>query len=75
MTYDEEKNNLANLFVRIANSMDVPVDSFGDFPFPTGWQAPTIIANNGWVTVIPAHPTNFQRRVVGQADGADLLRQ
>lgn len=30
VTYDEDKNNLANLFVRIANSMDVPIDSFGD---------------------------------------------
>ncbi len=30
VTYDEEKNNLANLFVRVANSMDVPIDSFGD---------------------------------------------
>ena len=30
VTYDEEKNNLSNLFVRIANSMDVPLDSFGD---------------------------------------------
>ena len=30
VTYDEQKNNLANLFVRIANSMDVPIDSFGD---------------------------------------------
>ena len=30
ITYDEEKNNLANLFVRIGNSMDVPMESFGD---------------------------------------------
>lgn len=30
VTYDEEKNNLANLFVRIANAMDVPMDKFGD---------------------------------------------
>jgi hypothetical protein len=30
VTYDEEKNNLANLFVRIANAMDVPMESFGD---------------------------------------------
>ena len=30
ITYDEQKNNLSNLFVRIANSMDVPIDSFGD---------------------------------------------
>ncbi len=28
--YDEQKNNLANLFVRIANSMDVPIKHFGD---------------------------------------------
>ena len=30
VTYEEEKNRLSNLFVRIANSMDVPIDSFGD---------------------------------------------
>lgn len=30
VTYDEEKNNLANLFVRIANAMDVPMEKFGD---------------------------------------------
>lgn len=30
VTYDEQKNNLANLFVRIANSMDVPMENFGD---------------------------------------------
>ena len=30
VTYDEEKNNLANLFVRIANAMDVPMEQFGD---------------------------------------------
>jgi hypothetical protein len=30
VTYDEEKNNLSNLFVRIANSMDVPIKTFGD---------------------------------------------
>lgn len=30
VAYDEEKNNLANLFVRIANAMDVPVEKFGD---------------------------------------------
>ena len=30
VTYDEEKNNLSNLFVRMANAMDVPVDTFGD---------------------------------------------
>ena len=30
VAYDEEKNNLANLFVRIANAMDVPMDKFGD---------------------------------------------
>jgi hypothetical protein len=28
--YDEKKNNLANLFVRIANAMDVPIEKFGD---------------------------------------------
>ena len=28
--YDEEKNALSNLFVRIANAMDVPIDRFGD---------------------------------------------
>ena len=30
ISYDEQKNNLANLFVRIANSMDVPIEKFGD---------------------------------------------
>ncbi|MEM7009930.1 MAG: DUF1552 domain-containing protein [Verrucomicrobiota bacterium] len=30
ISYDEEKNNLANLFVRIGNSMDVPMENFGD---------------------------------------------
>lgn len=30
VTYDEEKNALSNLFVRIANSMDVPIETFGD---------------------------------------------
>lgn len=30
ITYDEEKNNLANLFVRIGNSMEVPMENFGD---------------------------------------------
>lgn len=30
ITYDEEKNALSNLFVRIANSMDVPMENFGD---------------------------------------------
>ncbi len=30
VTYDEEKNNLSNLFVRIANSVDVPIETFGD---------------------------------------------
>ena len=30
ITYDEEKNNLANLFARIGNSMDVPMENFGD---------------------------------------------
>jgi hypothetical protein len=30
ISYDEEQNALSNLFVRIANSMDVPLQSFGD---------------------------------------------
>jgi len=30
VSYDEEKTNLANLFVRIANTMDVPMETFGD---------------------------------------------
>jgi hypothetical protein len=30
VTYDQEKNNLANLFVQIANAMDVPIEKFGD---------------------------------------------
>ena len=42
-----------------------PVDSFGDFPFPTRWQAPRIIQQGNIVTVIPAHPTGFRRRAVG----------
>lgn len=30
VTYDEEKNVLSNLFVRMANAMDVPMEKFGD---------------------------------------------
>lgn len=30
ITYDEEKNRLSNLFVRIGNAMDVPMENFGD---------------------------------------------
>ena len=30
VSYDEEKNVLSNLFVRIANAMDVPIEQFGD---------------------------------------------
>jgi len=30
VSYDEEKNVLSNLFVRIANAMDVPIETFGD---------------------------------------------
>ena len=30
VTYDEKENALSNLFVRIANSMDVPIERFGD---------------------------------------------
>ena len=30
ITYYEQKNNLSNLFVRIANAMDVPIEKFGD---------------------------------------------
>lgn len=30
VTYDEKTNNLANLFVKIANAMDVPIEKFGD---------------------------------------------
>ncbi|MCP4774573.1 MAG: hypothetical protein GY880_10065, partial [Planctomycetaceae bacterium] len=30
VTYDEQANALSNLFVRIANSMDVPIEKFGD---------------------------------------------
>jgi len=30
LTYDEEKHNLANLFARIGNAMDVPMENFGD---------------------------------------------
>ena len=30
VAYDEEKNVLSNLFVRIANAMDVPIEKFGD---------------------------------------------
>ncbi len=43
-----------------------PVDSFGSFPFPTRWQGPRIIQQgNNVFTVIPAHPTGFKRRAVG----------
>ncbi|MCB1088485.1 MAG: hypothetical protein KDM63_15715 [Verrucomicrobiae bacterium] len=43
-----------------------PVDSIGDFPFPTRYQPPRIIGGigNGFV-VVPAHPTGFKRRAVG----------
>lgn len=30
VSYNEEKNVLSNLFVRIANAMDVPIQTFGD---------------------------------------------
>ncbi|MEZ6122019.1 MAG: DUF1552 domain-containing protein [Planctomycetaceae bacterium] len=30
VTYDEQKNALSNLFVRMANAMDVPIEKFGD---------------------------------------------
>ena len=30
VNYDEQANALSNLFVRIANSMDVPIEKFGD---------------------------------------------
>jgi len=30
VTYDEDKNALANLYVRIANSMGAPIEQFGD---------------------------------------------
>ncbi|MCA9177169.1 MAG: DUF1552 domain-containing protein, partial [Planctomycetales bacterium] len=30
IAYDEQKNALSNLFVRIANAMDVPIETFGD---------------------------------------------
>ena len=30
VTYNEQENNLANLFVRVANAMDVPMETFGD---------------------------------------------
>ena len=28
--YDEAKNALSNLFVRMAHAMDVPIETFGD---------------------------------------------
>jgi len=30
ITYDEKKNALSNLFARIGNAMDVPMEKFGD---------------------------------------------
>jgi hypothetical protein len=30
ITYDEKKNALSNLFARIGNAMDVPMENFGD---------------------------------------------
>ena len=30
VTYDEQQNCLSNLFVRVANAMEVPIESFGD---------------------------------------------
>lgn len=42
-----------------------PIESFGDFPFPTAYDGPRIIANGNNVVVVPAHPRGFQRRAVG----------
>lgn len=44
-----------------------PVDSLGDFPFPTRYEPPRIITglNGGGMVVVPAHPTGFRRRNVG----------
>ena len=30
ITYDEKKNALSNLFARMGNAMDVPMENFGD---------------------------------------------
>ena len=30
ITYDEKKNALSNLFARIGNAMDAPMEKFGD---------------------------------------------
>lgn len=43
-----------------------PVNSTGDFPFPTRWDPPRIAFVPGYgFAVIPAHPRNFVRRNVG----------
>jgi hypothetical protein len=43
-----------------------PVEAPGDFPFPTRYEPPRVIgiAPNTFV-VVPAHPTAFRRRAVG----------
>lgn len=43
-----------------------PVESVGGFPFPTRYQAPRVIQNGpNSVVVIPAHPTGFVKRNIG----------
>lgn len=43
-----------------------PVNSTGDFPFPTRWDPPRISFVPGYgFAVLPAHPTGFTRRNVG----------
>ena len=43
-----------------------PVNSTGDFPFPTRWDPPRIAFVPGYgFAVVPAHPRNFVRRNVG----------
>ncbi len=43
-----------------------PPEAWSDFPFPTAYLAPGIVADgSGGFVVTPAHPTNFKRRKVG----------
>lgn len=43
-----------------------PPSSTGDFPIPTRYQPPRVLGvGGGMVVVVPAHPTGFARRNVG----------
>lgn len=57
--------NPGNKVHRKSRLLNAP-ESYGDFPFPTAYLAPRIVANGaGGYIVTPAHPTGFKRRKVG----------